>query len=632
MRRREILYFQELFSVLKLYIKSRQTMAVQNNELSFDDITLNVHTLLREKLESEFLYFRLDSRLKHLLLDEFQDTSVIQFDILRPLIEEIRAGVGVNEGGSFFFVGDVKQSIYRFRGGVSALFHQVARLFDVRVEPLKVNYRSRSRIVDFVNRAFEGKIEGYIPQQSPQSSEGGYVEVLSSDDILQSLSERIALLIAKGAAPEEIAVLTATNKDGSAVEEVLSEQGHEVVTETTALLTSQRSVRSVIEYLRYCYFDEAIYRFNCAALLGVESSQIVRNVSNEVVSIAVDFIRRFSIADKSALLFIEALGRYRDLEEVVFEIDRLETASPQSDLKGIRIMTVHKSKGLEFEHVIVLDRIGKQRNNGDPIVYRYDGAQLAGIHYRIKGREAFDPSYAEAIEAEKKASREDQLNALYVALTRAVESLSVIAKPKDSWFEPLELVPASWGEMKITHREVLPAFVPQPAPFKGICFGRQAEGIRSPKEATHDYAAVQFGLALHYTLEMMGDFTPLSLAKAIESTRNRDGSTLYPGALQAIEARIGRLIGDERFWELSRGKRYKEQTIRHKGALGVIDLLVEYDEKWVIIDYKSGREEEAKHREQVERYCEAIRISTGKEAEGHLCYLLEDRIEWVKCL
>ncbi|WP_299805063.1 UvrD-helicase domain-containing protein, partial [Sulfuricurvum sp. RIFOXYD2_FULL_44_160] len=131
MRRREVLYFKELLSILKLYIKSRHSMALQSNELSFDDITLNVHTLLREKLESEFLYFRLDSRLKHLLLDEFQDTSVIQFDILRPLIEEIRSGIGVNEGGSFFFVGDVKQSIYRFRGGVSALFHQVAELFDV---------------------------------------------------------------------------------------------------------------------------------------------------------------------------------------------------------------------------------------------------------------------------------------------------------------------------------------------------------------------------------------------------------------------------------------------------------------------------------------------------------------------
>lgn len=632
MRRREVLYFKELFTILKLYIKSRQAMAVQNNELSFDDITLNVHTLLREKLESEFLYFRLDSRLKHLLLDEFQDTSVIQFDILRPLIEEIRSGVGVNEGGSFFFVGDVKQSIYRFRGGVSALFHQVAELFDVRLEPLKVNYRSRSEIVNFVNRAFEGKIKGYVPQQSPQSASGGYVEILSRDDLMEALSERIALLIGQGVAPEEIAILTATNKDGSAVEEVLSEQGYDVVTETTARLIAQRSVRAIIEYLRYCYFGESIYRSNCAALLGIEKEKIEREGVDEVVSAVISFIKRYKIADKSALMFIEALRGYRDIEEVVFEIDRLESTSPQSDLKGIRIMTVHKSKGLEFEHVIVLDRLGTARSHNDAIVYEYEGAQLRTLHYRIKGREALDPLYAKALEAEKRAGDEDQLNALYVALTRAVESLCVMSKTKNSWFDPLDLVASSWGVLEIKSREKESPVIQKGFAFKALQFGRQEESLRSPKEATYDYAAVQFGLALHYTLEMMGDFTSLSLQNALESTRNRYGALLYHGALEGIEMRVRHLLDDELFRTLIRGQWYKEQMIRHKGNLGVIDLLVKHETGWVIIDYKSGREEEEKHRDQINRYCDAIQSTTAQKAEGYLCYLLEDRIEWVKCL
>lgn len=632
MRRREVLYFKELFAILKLYIKSRQNMTVQSNELSFDDITLNVHTLLREKLESEFLYFRLDSRLKHLLLDEFQDTSVIQFDILRPLIEEIRSGVGVNEGGSFFFVGDVKQSIYRFRGGVSALFHQVADLFDVRVEPLRVNYRSRSEIVDFVNRSFMGKIKGYIPQQSPQSSSGGYVEVVNSDDILETLCARVAFLIDKGVVPDEIAILSATNKDGSAVEEVLSEQGYDVVTETTARLIAQRSVRAIIEYVRYCYFGDAIYRFNCAALLGTQSEMIERAAIDEVSSLVIAFVREFKIADKSALIFIETLRGYRDIEEVVFEIDRLETSSPQSDLKGIRIMTVHKSKGLEFEHVIVCDRLGIARSHNDAIVYEYEGAQLRGMHYRIKGREALDPEYAKALEAEKRAADEDQLNALYVALTRAVESLSVIAKTKNSWFEPLELVVCERGALTIKGEKKELAVTLKALNFKALQFGAQEEILRSPKEATHDYAAVQFGIALHYTLEMMGDFTPSSLQIALESTRNRYGALLHSGAMGEIEKRADALIHDETFRQLTRGVVRKEQMIRHKGNLGVIDLLVQHENGWVIIDYKSGREEGDKHREQINRYCEAIHSTTGKGTEGYLCYILEERIEWIKCL
>lgn len=632
MRRREGLYFKELFTVLKLYIKSRRTMSVQNNELSFDDITLMVHTLLREKLESEFLYFRLDSRLKHLLLDEFQDTSVIQFDILLPLIEELRAGVGVNEGGSFFFVGDVKQSIYRFRGGVSALFHQVAEHFDVHIEPLRVNYRSRSAIVDFVNTTFGGKIKGYTPQQSPDKLAGGYVSVAQSEDLYETLAQTVAALIGQGAAPEEIAVLTVTNKDGSAVEERLSQLGYDVVTETTARLVSQKSVRAIIEYLRYCYFDVPIYRFNCAALVGVGADAIARQTLENPVEGAIAFIRRFGIADKSALMFVEALRQYRDLEEVVFDIDRLETASPQSDLRGIRIMTVHKSKGLEFDHVIVLDQLGKPRAHNDPIVYEYEGAQLQHLHYRIKDREVLDPVYARALEKEKKASGEDRLNALYVALTRAVESLWIITKSKSSWFAPLELAPSESGGLTAKEARPKSEDVQRTPLFKGKRFGRQEEAVSAPKETTYDYAAVQFGLALHYTLEMMGSFNEQALKSAIESTRNRYGAMLRPGAMEEISARVLNLIGNSEFVALTDGEWSKEQMIRYQGSIYVIDLLVRRGEEWVIIDYKSGREEEQKHRDQVSRYVEAITALRGEKASGYLCYLLSDGIEWVKCL
>jgi len=89
-----------------------------------------------------------------MLLDEFQDTSIMQYEILKPLINEITSGSGVFENGSFFFVGDVKQSIYRFRGGVSALFGEVARQNSTLREPLLTNYRSQKEVIEFVNRVF----------------------------------------------------------------------------------------------------------------------------------------------------------------------------------------------------------------------------------------------------------------------------------------------------------------------------------------------------------------------------------------------------------------------------------------------------------------------------------------------
>lgn len=632
MRHKEARYFKELFSVLKLYTKSRQSLITQNNELSFDDITLMVHMLLREKLESEFLYFRLDSRMKHLLLDEFQDTSIVQFDILRPLIEEIRAGIGVSEGGSFFFVGDVKQSIYRFRGGVSALFYQVAEHFGVHVEPLRVNYRSHSEIVHFVNMVFGEKIRGYVHQESPPHLEGGYVRVHVCAEPLEGLGEQVSFLIEKGAVPEEIAILAATNKDGSAVEAYLGNLGYEVVTETTAKLIHQRSVRAIIEYLRYGYFGAPLYRYNCAALLGVETDQIGRPVIDDVVRECTRFIARWEIADKSALMFLEALRGYRDIEEAVFECERLEASSPQSDLKGIRIMTVHKSKGLEFEHVIVLDRLGQPRSRNEPILYEYENSHLRALHYRIKGREFLDSVYAQALEKDEKLTSEDQLNALYVALTRAVGSLAVIAKEKGSWFAPLELSEGEFGELAQIPKRSESVPEAKSIDYKPQRYGRQDEVIAAPKEATRDYPAVQFGLALHHTLEMMGKFDKDSLSNALESTRNRYGATLDTGALERIKERIERLISDKQFCTLTRGECRKEQMIRYGGALGIIDLLVRHEDQWVIIDYKSGREEEQKHREQVRWYMDALRTFGTDEVRGYLCYLLEEETVWTECL
>jgi ATP-dependent exoDNAse (exonuclease V) beta subunit len=107
---------------------------------------------------------------------------------------------------------------------------------------------------------------------------------------------------------------------------------------------------------------------------------------------------------------------------------------------------------------------------------------------------------------------------------------------------------------------------------------------------------------------------------------------LESGALLRIERRILRLIEDERFCTLSGAECMKEQMIRHNGSIGIIDLLVRHEEHWVIIDYKSGREGEEKHRNQVLWYKEALRAFGNDDVRGYLCYLLEEETEWVECL
>lgn len=627
MRRYEGEFLEALFKILKIYTHSRQNLIRQNNELTFDDITLMVHDLLRGKLESEFLYFRLDGEMKHLLLDEFQDTSVLQFDILRPLIEEIVAGIGVNEGGSFFFVGDVKQSIYRFRGGVSALFYEVAECFNVQVRALEVNYRSASHIVEFVNRVFETAMKRYISQKSPEEKKGGYVEVVVDEEPLRALLKEITTLLSLGISYNDIAVLCVTNPDASRVQELLEEHSIHVVSEATSLLIHQRSVRALIEYLRYCYFGHDLYRHNCATLIGCEVEMIERLSIVDLLAQSINFLHVHSIGDKSALLFTEKLAQYRDIEAVIYEIDRLEATSAQSDLEGVRIMTVHKSKGLEFEHVIVLDRLGQMKRRNDPLLYEYEGVSLRRLFVRTKGREAFDEQYQRALEKEQGLEDEDQLNALYVALTRAVESLVVIAKPKSSWFEPLQLIPNHWGEKDFKPKEKKSLAQLKPYSYRHLSYGHQEEFDTTLEAKTYDYEAIQYGMALHYALEMMTSFESSAIPSALEASKKRFGAILGAVKLSSLEKTLYTLIADETFRELSRGKHYKEQKFLFNSQMRVIDLLVEHDEgHWVVIDYKSGEEKSVEHEGQVRGYMEAVKALSGGEVSGYLCYLSEDTV------
>jgi exodeoxyribonuclease V beta subunit len=620
-------FLEALLRILAIYTKSRQNLIRQNNELTFDDITLIVHDLLRGKLESEFLYFRLDGEMKHLLLDEFQDTSVLQFDILRPLIEEIAAGIGVNEGGSFFFVGDVKQSIYRFRGGVSALFYEVAKCFNVQVRALEVNYRSASHIVEFVNRVFETVMKRYISQNSPESKLGGYVEIVVDEEPLSALLKEITTLRSLGVSHNDIAVLCVTNSDASRVQELLEEHHIHVVSEATSLLIHQRSVHALIEYLRYCYFGYELYRHNCATLIGCDIENIVRQNIVDVLAQSITFLQYHVIGDKSALLFIEKLSQYNDIEEVIFEIERLEATSAQSDLEGVRIMTVHKSKGLEFEHVIVLDRLGQMKSRNEPLLYEYEGVSLTRLFVRTKGREVFDIEYQRAVQKEQALSDEDQLNALYVALTRAVESLVVVAKPKSSWFEPLQLTPNRWGERVHNHKEKK-----QPKPLKPFeyyhrSYGHQEEFVANTEADEHNYEAVQYGLALHYALEMLEKFDLQAIPMSVEATKKRFGAVIGKDKITSLEKTLTALVTDETFRGLSRGKHYKEQRFFFKEQMRVIDLLVEHEEGlWVVIDYKSGVEKSVEHEGQVRGYMEAVQALNGGRISGHLCYLSEDNV------
>lgn len=627
-------FFYGLSELVDIYVKSKKALYMEDSELSFSDVTSLVYQILHRLNDSEFLYFRLDAQIEHMLLDEFQDTSILQYEILRPLISEITSGSGIFENGSFFFVGDVKQSIYRFRGGVNALFGEVVKQNATNVEKLLTNYRSQKEVIEFVNRAFLDKIKNYTPQLVRLDAQKGYVEVLQNDEPLEATREQVKRFITQGANVDDIAILCATNGDGEMIKNELQTQGIEVVTETTTKLINQKSVQAILEYLKYLYFEEEIYKHNFFALINQEVKNIYKLDVNEkkLVDIVKKVIDEYKLFDNSFHLirFINAVARYPDIEALLFEYERLDTSAAASDISGVRVLTVHKSKGLEYKYVIVMDRLKKAPPARDAIIYEYEGISLKNIYLRTKGRDAIDLPYANALVKEKKLVAEDTLNALYVAFTRARENLIIIKKSKDSSFDLLALEVGSFGNLHCTSQTQVNKKEYEKLEYQALYYGTQSDILELEKEKDADYDAINFGLAMHYMLEMMGKFTQEYVENARHLMINKFGTSLEEKEFDLMTQRVENLIKNSKFQELIDGECYKEKALKYKNNLRYLDLLVKQkDGTWNILDYKSSLAYSEHHLRQVRFYVNAVKEITGDEVRGYICYILKERIEIV---
>ena len=635
-------YFYELFSLVDIYEKSKLFVAKEDSELGFDDVTALVYKMLSdESLSREFLYFRLDSEIDHLLLDEFQDTSIVQFEILAPIINEICSGIGVSDEKSLFFVGDVKQSIYRFRGGTKELFYEVATKYKVDVAVLGTNYRSSAAVVNFVNDTFVTKIDGYKPQQIKAGANEGAVEIVENDELLEETILYVKNLLALGVSSNSIAILCATNSDGLKIEAALKAEGIEVVTETTSKLINQQAIQALIEYLKYIYFKEEIYARNFFSLINRDPEPIPFIDCNHIslVPHIKSVIEKYELfnGDLNSISFLETLYNSSDIEAFIFKYERIDTASVRAEQMGVKVLTVHKSKGLEFEHVIMLDRFGTARPNNSRLIFEYDGVQLCNVFLRQKGRDALDEAYQNALNKDAKLSYEDRLNALYVAFTRAKESLYIIKKTKGSQFDILDLEVMQIGnihakvplegikqeQVNVIEEAVVIDYVP-------LDLGRQEELLKSENEEEENLHAIDFGLALHYALEMTNLYDSSNITLTMNSVKNRFGARLSSDDFNTIEKRVLRLLNDATFQKLISGECYKEQPITYSGELRYIDLMVEKENEVIVIDYKSSQLFGDKHLQQVGFYKKALQAILNKGVTAYLIYLLEDEISIVQ--
>ena len=629
---REAIVLENLFNIYAYYRNANITNAKSSGVLSFDDLTYFTYRLLYESISKEFLYFKIDSKFKHILLDEFQDTSTLQFLLLKPLIDEIFAGSGQSEFRSFFYVGDTKQSLYRFRGGVEELFDKVAHDYGVEILPMDTNYRSSKNVVEQVNRWFEPSMQGYIPQKSREGASEGYVEVVESEELIDEAVNQAKRLLDLGVDVDDIAFLVSTNKDGQTLQEACQHEGIETLLKTSSSLKNMPKIAALVAMTEYLFFGEKIDAEAMLLHVGKTLDEVDVSWFSAFMSplqVVDRLVREFGYFDEdlNVLKLLEFASNYSDIPTFVEEFHTSSIAVASNTVHGAKIMTIHGSKGLEFEYVILLDKLTRKNADKSALLYHYDESlYIDKILYRTKGRENFDDAYARIIEERKISSAKDSMNVLYVALTRAVEGLIVVRKPKDSIFDDLGMEVTSLGTLKPCRGRLPSHQTDNIQPVTLTNYGTQ-ETPEKLEEDEKDYEAILFGTALHYGLEMLGSFDEESLHVAMIAVQNRYGQQLTQEHLNEIEKRIGMLINDEKFQQLLIGATLrKEQSLSYEGELKQIDLLLEYEEYTLVIDYKSSKKYGLKHQNQVGYYKKAIANITGKRSVGMIIYLENEGI------
>ncbi|MCH9739982.1 MAG: RecB-like helicase, partial [Epsilonproteobacteria bacterium] len=635
---KEQIVLHNLFQLFDYYKNANITTAKQLGVLSFDDLSYFTYRLLHESINKEFLYFKIDSRFRHILLDEFQDTSTLQFLLLKPLIDELFAGVGQSEFKSFFYVGDTKQSLYRFRGGVEELFDAVAQRYDIEIAQMDTNYRSSQQVVEQVNRWFEPTMLGFYPAKYHDGATEGYVEVVETEELVNGAVAKLEWLLNQGVELSDIAFLVSTNKDGATIQEACYSKGIATRLKTSSSLKHTPKVAALVAMVSYLW--EGLELDARALLDRVGQSLDKIDVSwfhpfMEPVAVLHRLIGDFAYFEEDLnllklLTFASGFSNIATfLEE--FRLSSIEVAS--SAKEGAMIMTIHGSKGLEFEHVIVVDKLKGNAPDRSALLYDYNDALFVEkIFYKMGGRENFDTVYREVLLRQKNLSAKDKMNILYVALTRAVESMIVIRKPKGSIFDVLGMRPMSIGSLTTKPIGVDQSLYPHTQTEKiNITHYGVQEVSKTEEEDEKDYNAILFGTALHYTLEMMNHFDIESLEEALTATQNRYGQELNAEQLTDIESRIKQLILNDAFQKLlDNATISKEQSLSFEEEFKQIDLLLEYDETCMVLDYKSSKKYHLKHCSQVGYYKKAIRSIMGKYTKGVIVYLLENGVELVE--
>ena len=470
----------------------------ENNRFLLSDTNVLLHNLVHDG-DSSFVFEKIGTTIRNVMIDEFQDTSRMQWDNFRLLLLE-----GLSQGENSLIVGDVKQSIYRWRNGDWGILNGLKdhiESFPINVKTLTTNRRSAGNIIEFNNKVFTAAChtlndiykseqgeeckdlkEAYVDvcQEKDKDPDEGYVkvtfltekeEMAYVEDTLQQLANETQLLVTAGIQLKDIAILVRKNKTIPLVADYFDKNTpYKIVSDEAFQLNASLAICMIMDGLRYLSNPEN--RIAKAQLAAAYQNEILKNnidlntlLLNDIDEyLPVSFIEQqkklrlmplyelmeklFGLFEMSRIkqqdaylcAFFDAVVEYlqnNSSEMSAFIAFWEETLSqktiPSGEVEGIRIISIHKSKGLEY-HTVLLPfcdwNMEKERSLTHliwctPKVAPFNNLDIVPVNYSTAMQQSI---YREEYLNERLQLWVDNLNLLYVAFTRAKKNLIIWGK------------------------------------------------------------------------------------------------------------------------------------------------------------------------------------------------------------
>lgn len=687
---------------------------IYNKELSFiqgNCVTKNFLELIGGEIDT-------------IMIDEFQDTSVLQWKILSLLMESAK---------NIICVGDEKQSIYGWRGGEKELFEKLDKIIDGKVENLDKSYRSYKQVIENVNRIYEGydKNWEYLPvkYRDDEDYQGGYFsyclrEIPDKSEVAKTY-EDIVYMLKEGKIKNlgKSCIICRTNSQIEKIVKRLNEENIPYTLNSNASILDNEAVKPLYKLIKYFVFHNFIYflEFMRSDLIGCLNDHVgyllenkskieeyIRDSQNETFSeyvnrqeeITVEKLKKYEEIDKmerNNLLFSDVMYKIKELKKLaknlnskyekenfsqkiienfdvtnfystnsdiknifnffnklkendnLFEfISFMEEKKDQitqvssSDMEAINLMTIHKSKGLEFDTIFYYkSKKNKNEYNDLEIYFEYD-KNFTKLNKVLLTFGKYNKTFIEGDYGDIKENREykkemEEINADYVALTRAKKNLMLffdtnktvekgLAKRLIDVYGETEgykcgaitesekkVVDDLTGDVQQTDEKlnrIMPYFSNSKVNFP----------VKNSKIALKEEFKRKKGLAIHYYFEQILNNLEEDRKMAKSTLLSRYGNMLGKNILTEIISRLEEFISKNKDIYDKKYKVYTEFEIYDsEGNKKIIDRINidEENKKIYIFDYKTGYEplENETYIQQIENYKQILDKKLNGEYE-----------------